>query len=271
MRHSVTTPGGFFIGLGGIVASVAVAAGVYWLISKPSTNEELRVQQAALGLAPKKEDTDHKTIETITASRDALLEEAAAKYNGGKKPNLDELEDLRGVVRMREAQKTIAAADTTLHANSKEKGKDGKPLPVIEVAMAEVAKEIVTKKTAPTQVKVDPLPIPQNLPPSLPNLLGGGVHTMTFPPLGQAAAPAPAPAPVVPPAPVPATKPAPAPAAATPAAPAPAAPAPAPAPTSTPAPSAEPKPATEPKAEAAPAATPEPSRPPLLNGNEPTK
>lgn len=235
MRHSVTTPGGFFIGIGGIALSLVVAAGVYWIVSRPSSNEELRVQQAALGLAPTKEDEEKKSedkIKEISASRDELLKHAAEKYNGGKKPNIDDLEDLRGVVRLREAEKSVTTAEQALNAPSIEAGKS-----VIALAMTQVAGEITTKKPAASAMKADVINAAPAGAPSLPNQLGGGAHTMIFLSVEPTpAAPAPAPAPAAP-----AAK-----------------------------PSADATPATTP-APATASAAPAPSRPPLLNGNEPTK
>jgi hypothetical protein len=222
MRHSVTTPGGFFIGLYGIAISVLVALVVYYLVKNPIGSQDLRTQQAGLGLAPAKDEQDPGKITSIEQSRDALLQHAADKYNGGKKPNLDDLEDLRGVVRLREAEKSVTTAEAALNAPSKETGKT-----VRELAIDEVVKEIQAKKPAASAVKADTILPSTGAPPSLPNLMGGGVHNVTFPSLE----------------------------------PAPAAPAPAPA-----------APANKPTASASSAsAAPAPSRPPLLNGNEPTK
>jgi len=242
MRHSVTTPGGFFIGIGGIAVSLVVAAGVYWIVSRPSSNEELRVQQAALGLAPTKEDVekkDEEKIRAVNASRDELLKHAAEKYNGGKNPNIDDLEDLRGVVRLREAEKSVTTAEQALNAPSIEAGKS-----VITLAMNQVAGEITAKKPAASAVKADVINAAPAGAPSLPNQLGGGAHTMIFLSVEPAPAPAAAPAP----------SPAPAPAPAAPAA----------------KPSADATPTTTP-ATATASAAPAPSRAPLLNGNEPTK
>ncbi len=222
MRHSVTTPGGFFIGLYGIAISVIVALVVYYLVKNPTGGEDLRTQQAGLGLAPAKDEQSEEKIKSIKESREALLQHAADKYNGGKKPNIDDLEDLRGVVRLREAEKSVTTAEAGLNAPSKEQGKT-----VLALAIEEVTKDIQAKKPVASAVKADPILPSTGAPPSLPNLMGGGVRTVTFPSLE------------------------PAPAATTPAAPAPA-------------PAA---PVNKPTASAAPA----PSRPPLLNGNEPTK
>jgi hypothetical protein len=252
MRHSVTTPGGFFIGLGGIAASLFVAYAVYSLVKKPAPSSALRPQQIALGLVPAT-DAPKNVAEETKGKTDALLAQAGARYNDGKKPNIDNLEELRGVVRYREAQKSVTTSEQALRTPSKEKGKS-----VLELAMSEVADQMKKKPTAKSAVKVDVIAPPAGTPASLPNVTGNGVNTISFPPIkpaGAAPEPAPAPAPV-PPASLEKPAPAPAPAAAKPPAPA-AAPA-ATSPVTTPAP-------------AAPPTAPEPNRPPLLNGTEPTK
>ena len=112
MRNSVTTPGGFFIGVGGIVASLFVAFGVYWIVKKPTPNDDLQPQLIAQKLVPAEVTTTYTKAEADTVKREAsaLLDAAAAKYNGGKTPDVREIEDFRGVLRYREAQKTLAAS-----------------------------------------------------------------------------------------------------------------------------------------------------------------
>lgn len=254
MRHNVTTPGGFFVGLGGIAVFCAVAAGVSLWVGKPSVSKELEPQKTALGLiADSKDEAKQKEI-------DKLLADAAVKYNGGNKPNLDNIDDLRGIVRFREAQKSRTESSAALTAKSTVEGQN-----VLQAAVAEVVKEITAKKPAASTVKVDLLPPAAEAPVSMPNFQGGGAKTVTFP--------APAisvPAPVAPtqPAPTPAA-PAPVPAAPvpTPAAPTPPAPEPAPA-APDPAPAAPAAPAPAPAGPTLAKAAPAPNRPPLLNWSD---
>jgi hypothetical protein len=245
MRHNVTTPGGFFVGLGGIVAFCVVSSLVYLWVKKPAINSELRPQQVALGLAadPTAAATEKKKKDAETKQ---LLEAAAVKYNGGKQPDIDRLQDLRGVVRYRESIKSADASNKALTAPSSVQGKN-----VLEAAMEEVAKEIAAKKPAASQVALMEIaPTDPTAPASLPNYGGGGVRTIQF---ANPAAPAPAAAPT------------PASSAPLEATPAPAAPAPAPAP----APAAQPPtPAPAPAQPAPPALAAAPNRPPLLNWSE---
>ena len=174
MRHNVTTPGGFFVGLGGIVAFCIVSSAVYLWFKLPAKNDELQAQQAALGLvaAPGAPRDEVKKKQTET---DALLEAAAQKYNDGNKPDIDKLPELRGVIRFREAQKA-AAASQTLDAQSSVAGKS-----VIAAAMEQTAQEIVAKKPAPSKVALaEVAPADPKAAPSLPNAGGGGVHTIQF-------------------------------------------------------------------------------------------
>jgi hypothetical protein len=182
MRHNVTTPGGFFVGLGGIAAFCAVAVGVNSIVSTPSQNSELEPQKQSLGLVAKSNETDkQKEIDT-------LLGKAAAGYNGGKKPNLNNLDDLRGVVRYREAQLSSSDSATVLTAKSTVEGKN-----VLEAAIAEVAKEIVAKKPAASTVKIDLILPAADAPVTMPNVQGKGANTVIFAPIAPAA-PAPTPA-----------------------------------------------------------------------------
>ena len=180
MRHNVTTPSGFFVGLGGIAAFCAVATGVYSWVEKPASNSELLPQQKALGWVVEE---DKKAERPKIA---AFLEKAANEYNGGKKLNLNNIDDLRGVTRFRETHESNVAADALLTAKSTVEGKN-----VLQAAMAEVTKEIGTKKPAASAVKVDLLPPAADAPVSMPNFQGGGAKTVTFPaPLPAAPEPA---------------------------------------------------------------------------------
>ena len=175
MRHNVSTPGGFFVGLGGIIAFCLVSSAVYLWVKLPSKNDELHPQQAALGLAAapgaSRDEVKKKKEET-----DVLLEAAALKYNNGVKPDIDKLPELRGVVRFREAQKTAAASKAILDAPSSVAGKT-----VLEAAMEETAKEIAGKKPAESKVALAEMaPADPKAAPSLPNFGGGGVKTMNF-------------------------------------------------------------------------------------------
>ena len=180
MRHSVTTPGGFFIGLGGIAISLAVAGAVYCWVKSPTKSDELRPQQISLGLVPAADATG-AALATKQEETSKLLAAAGEKYNAGKKPNIDKLDDLRGVIRYREAQKSMADAEKVLSVPSSVNGADGKPLTVIAAALEAVAKDIAAKKPAASAVKVDIAPPAQRtMPPPMPNLQNGGVNTVIF-------------------------------------------------------------------------------------------
>jgi hypothetical protein len=266
-KANVTTPGGFFVGLGGIVSFCVVAAAVWWWVKSPSSNTELRPQQIALGLrAP--DDAKGDDAKKKAADTDALLKAAAKKYNGGAQPNLDKLDDLRGVIRFRESDKSKAEAEKALIGAVawKDKAKGDVTMP-IELAMKAVANNLKERKPKASAVKVDALPVlDPNAAPMMPNAMGGGAKTVIFADPNAPAAPAPA-------APVPATPP---PAPAAPAAPAPEPTAPASAaPAATPAAPANPAPAAGGASAAAPAPTiasiPAPARPALLNWPESKK
>jgi len=270
-KANVTTPGGFFVGLGGIVSFCVVAAAVWWWVKSPSANAELRPQQIALGLrAP--DDAKGDDAKKKAADTDALLKAAAKKYNGGTQPNLDKLDDLRGVIRFRESDKLKTEAEKALIGAVawKDKAKGDVTMP-IDLAMKVVANNLKDRKPKASAVKVDAMPVlDPNAAPMMPNAMGGGAKTVIFADPNPPAAPAPA-------APVPAT---PVPAPAAPAAPAPAPEPTAPAPTApaaTPAAPANPAPAPAPggASAAAPAPTiasiPVPARPALLNWPESTK
>src|SRR3954470_9813634 len=102
MRHNVTTPGGFFVGLGGIITFCVVSGLVYLWVKAPAHNDELRPQQIALGLVAEGSGDDAKKKNDET---EALLQAAGDRYNDGRKPNIDNLTELRGVLRYRESQK----------------------------------------------------------------------------------------------------------------------------------------------------------------------
>lgn len=284
-KVNVTTPGGFFVGLGGIVCFSVVAAGVYFWVKSPSAETELRPQQIALGLRAaddaKPEDAEKKKTETS-----GLLREAGYRYNGGVSPDIDNLEELRGVIRYRESQKAIAEAGKALTGGAawKDKAKGEVTMP-INLAMTVVANGLKDRKPKASAVKVDISPaLDPNAPPMMPNAMGGGAKTVFFSDPNAVPAPAPAATPATPaPAGIPATPPVapsvptavPAPAPAT-VPPAPAAP-PAAAPAATPAnPPVAPAPATGASSAAASSATvaanvPAPARPTLLNWPESKK
>ena len=179
MRHNVTTPGGFFVGLGGIAAFCAVAFGVNYFVGTATTSKELEPQKVSLGLVAKSDEKDkQKEI-------DRLLSSAAAVYNGGKKLDLNNIDDLRGIVRFREAQLSDSDSAAVLTAKSTVEGKT-----VIQAAIAEVVKEIGAKKPSASTVKIDLIPAPADAPISMPNVQGKGANTVIFAPI---AAPAPAP------------------------------------------------------------------------------
>lgn len=180
MRHSVTTPGGFFIGLGGIALSLVVVGAVYSLVKSPEHGDELKPQQISLGLVPAADATgDARNAKNEEVSK--LLTAAGAKYNGGAKPDINKLDDLRGVVRYREAQKSIADADKVLGAPSSVKAADGKTLSVLAAAMQDVEKSIAAKKPAPSAVKVDIAPPAEpTMPPPMPNVQSGGTNNVIF-------------------------------------------------------------------------------------------
>ena len=206
---NVTTPGGFFVGLGGIVSFCVVAAAVLMWVKKPMANDELRPQQVALGLraAADAKIEDVKKKETDTAE---LLNAAAQRYNGGAQPNLDQLDDLRGVIRYREAQKSIAEAAKALAGapSWKDKAKGEVTMPV-DMAMKVVANGLKDRKPKASAVKVDVMPaLDPNAAPILPNVMGGGARTVIFADPNAVPAPGAAPAPVpaaVPPATAPAS------------------------------------------------------------------
>lgn len=199
-KASVTTPGGFFIGLGGIVSFCIVAALISYWVKTRGSSDELRPQQIAVGLLPaadaKGDDIKKKNEETK-----ALLAAAEKAYNG-KKPDIGNLDDLRGVVRYREAQKIAADSAKALVAPLawKDQAKGEVTMPV-ELAMKVVASGLKDRKPKASAVKLDLMPpADPKAPPTLPNVMGGGTKTMIF----SAPSPAPEPAPSAQPAAAPA-------------------------------------------------------------------
>ena len=286
-RPNVTTPGGFFVGLGGIVCFCVVAAVLYFWVKSPAKNVELRPQQVALGLHAAPDATGPETEKTNLRTA-ALVDAAKQRYNGGVSPDLDNLDDLRGVIRYRESEKSKVEGDKALTGPPawKDKAKGEVTMP-IALAMNFVANGLKDRKPKASVVKVDISPaLDPNAPPMMPNAMGGGAKTVFFTD-PNAPAPAPAAAPAVPvpaiPAPAPAGAPATPPAVPTapPAAPAPASPpATVPAPPATPpapaAPVPVPPPASDASSSATPPATvaanvPAPARPTLLNWPESKK
>jgi hypothetical protein len=253
---NVTTPGGFFVGLGGIIAFCVVAIVVYQWVKKPAKSDELLTQQVALGLRPapelKGDDAKKKQAEA-----NALLDAAAQRYNGGVKPDIDKLDQLRGVIRYREAMKvkeeSAKALDGAIAWKDKAKGEVTMP---VELAMKVIANGLKDRKPKASAVKVDIMPpADPNAVPMMPNAMMGGAKTLFF--IAPNSAPA-APAPSAAPAPAPAPS----------AAPAPAPTTPAPTPSAAPAPA---KPEAAAPAPNASASVPAPSRPPLLNWPETKK
>ncbi|MEO6754736.1 MAG: hypothetical protein ABIP85_23410, partial [Chthoniobacteraceae bacterium] len=153
-KANVTTPGGFFVGLGGIVSFCVVGAVVFLWVKKPETNTELRPQQVALGLRAA-DDAKGEDIKKKDDDTSALLKEAGQRYNAGAQPNIDKLDDLRGVIRYREAKKSIAEADKALTGAAawKDKAKGDVTMP-IDVAMKVVANNLKDRKPKASAVKV---------------------------------------------------------------------------------------------------------------------
>ena len=261
-KANVTTPGGFFVGLGGIVCFSVVAAVIYFWVRSSATTSELRPQQIALGLRAA-DDAKDEDVKKKEAESSALLQAAAQRYNGGVSPDLDKLEDLRGVIRYRESQKSIAEGAKALTGGAawKDKAKGEVTMP-IDLAMTVVANGLKDRKPKASAVKVDIFPaLDPNAPPMMPNAMGGGAKTVFF--ADPNAAPAPAATPPVTPTVPPAATPARAPTTVPPAAP----------PAHPPAP---PAPATGASSAASSSATaaanvPAPARPTLLNWPESKK
>lgn len=248
---NVTTPGGFFIGVGGIVSFCVVSAIVFIWVKKPAVTDEFHAQQIALGLRPGPAVTG-PDVEKTNKATESLLKHAKQRYNGGKEIDIDQLDDLRGVVRYRESEKAKEEAAKALTGVPawKDKAKGEVTMP-IELAMKAVASGLKDRKPKASAIKVDVLPpADPSAPPMMPNFSGGGVKTVIFadPNAVSAVPPASAPVPNAAPVPVPA-----APAA-------PSNPAPAPGAAAVPAPAAQPV-----------ASAPAPNRPPLLNWPEPKK
>ena len=152
---NVTTPGGFFIGLGGVVCFMVVTVAVYFWVKWHATNDELRPQQIALGLRAA-DDAPDADAKKKAADTSALINAAAVRYNGGAEPNIDKLDDLRGVIRYREALKSKADADKAFTGAVawKDKAKGEVTMP-INVAMQVVANGLKDRKPKASAVKVD--------------------------------------------------------------------------------------------------------------------
>ena len=255
---NVTTPGGFFIGVGGIVSFCVVSAIVFIWVKKPAVTDEFHAQQVALGLRPGPTVTG-PDVEKTNKATESLLNHARKRYNGGEKIDIDQLDDLRGVVRYRESEKSKEEAEKALTGAPawKDKAKGEVTMP-LELAMKAVASGLKDRKPKASAIKVDVLPpADPSAPPMMPNFGGGGAKTVIF--ADPNAVPAPdAPAPTVPHGSAPAPVAAPAPAPATPAAPSKPAPAPSAAVIAVPAAQST-------------AGAPAPNRPPLLNWPEPKK
>ncbi len=262
-KANVTTPGGFFVGLGGIVSFCVVAGAVFLWVKKPAQNDELHPQQVALGLRAA-DDAKGEDIKKKKGETSVLLTEAGQRYNGGLQPNIDKIDDLRGVIRYREAKKTIGEADKALTAAVawKDKAKGEVTMP-ISLAMQTVASGLKDRKPKASAVKVDVMPPSDpNAAPMMPNAMGGGARTVIFANPNPVVPAAAAPNPAAPSLPVPAAT-----APATPATPANPTPQ-APAPPTVPAPAAPSASVTAPQPAVAAAA---PARPTLLNWPESKK
>ena len=217
--------------------------GLAWI----SSSGEDAVSAVVIAIEPKA-----KVWTTFFALTAALVDAAKQRYNGTTTPDLDNLDDLRGVIRYRESEKSKAEGEKALTGAPawKDKAKGEVTMP-IALAMNFVANGLKDRKPKASAVKVDISPaLDPNAPPMMPNAMGGGAKTVFF---ADPNAPAPAPA-------------------AAPAA-APAVPAPAGAPATTPAvptaPPAAPAPASPPATVAA--NVPAPARPTLLNWPESKK
>ncbi len=185
MRHNVTTPGGFFIGLGGIAAFCAASLAVSWWVTNSGPTDDLMEARLATGLAVPK-DLPAPDAAKKKAELDTLFQ-TYGYANSDVKLTLDEL---RGIVRVRAAAKATKAATEALNAQPawKDKAKGEVTMP-IQFAIVATAKELATRKPKGSEVKVDILPADPANPRSLPNAGGGGVQTVTFP-APQPAAPA---------------------------------------------------------------------------------
>ena len=177
MRHNVTTPGGFFIGLGGIAAFCAASIGVAWWVTTSGPTDDLLEARLATGLAVPKDLTGPDA-----AKKKAELDGVFQSY-GYKDSNVKlTLDQLREIVRKREAAKATKAADEALNAAVawKDKAKGEVTMP-IQFAMAATAKDLASRKPKASEVKVDIIPADPANPRSLPNAGGGGAQTVTFP------------------------------------------------------------------------------------------
>src|SRR5207248_2850419 len=107
---------------------------------------EFRAQQVSLGLRPGP-DVHGADVVKKNAEVAPLLAAAAKRYNGGQQPDLDNLEDLRGVVRYRESEKSKSESEKTLAAPPawKDKAKGQVTMP-IDLAMKFVASGLSDRK-----------------------------------------------------------------------------------------------------------------------------
>ena len=193
-KANVTTPGGFFVGLGGIVSFCVVAAGVFWWVQKTPPSEELSAQQVALGLRAGP-DVKGADLAKKEAEVKALVAQATKKYNGNDKLDINRLDDLRGVVRYREANKSREEAAKALNGEVawKDKAKGEVTMP-IALAVQAVGASLKDRKPKPSAVKIDIMPpADPSAVPMMPNAMLGGAKTVFFTEPTAAATPAPAP------------------------------------------------------------------------------
>ncbi len=177
MRHNVTTPGGFFIGLGGIAAFCAASLGVSWWVTHSGPTDDLMEARLATGLAVPKD-----LPAADAAKKKAELDTVFQTYGYANSDVKLTLDELRGIVRVREAAKASKAGTGALNAlpTWKDKAKGEVTMP-IQFAIVATAKELASRKPKPSEVKVDIIPADPANPRSLPNAGGGGVQTVTFP------------------------------------------------------------------------------------------
>lgn len=196
-RHNVTTPGGAFIGLGGIFAFCLVAIGMSCWIGNLGPTDDLYEARLAVGLAVPK-DTPAKELKAKEKEMDAIYQGLGYKDRNVKLT----LNELRGIVRKRKAQEVAAASHKLLTEGSVKDAAKGEAILPIDVAIKLTAAELNQKESKPSAVKVDIMPPAEpNGEPVLPNLAGNGVKTVNFSLVPKAAAegaPAPAATPATP-------------------------------------------------------------------------
>jgi len=205
-RHNVTTPGGAFIGLGGIFVFCLIAVGMSCWIGNLGPTDDLYEARLAVGLAVPK-DTPQKELKAKENAMDAIYQGLGYKDRNVRLT----LNELRGVVRKRKAQE-VSAASHKLQAEGsvKDAAKDEAILP-IDVAIKLTAEELLKKGqgegfspqgSKASAVKIDILPPAEpNGDVVLPNLSGNGVKTVNFslvPKAAPQAAPAPEATPATP-------------------------------------------------------------------------